>query len=264
MLNKARILPCLVPELRHIDLQWYILSSTPSTNTACRTLPDNGSRWVICCAEEQTAGKGRLGRQWNSPFAQNIYCSLRWRTQMKLPELTGLSQVISLALHRALSLFIDSATLSIKWPNDLMYAGKKIAGILIETVTSTSNETQVIIGFGVNVNSNTQISPLSEQPHCSMFDIQAHCFDRNLILAQCINQLYLTLQQFIENGLGFLLEEWHQHDSLYNQLIQVQQQHRQVKGIAKGINACGQLQLETDSGLQVFNAGDASICKPVK
>ena len=261
LLDEATIHSSLLPELIKTHPQWYILQSTPSTNSFCRQLSTSDCSWIICCAEEQTAGKGRLGRHWNSPFAQNIYCSIRWTAPCKIAQLSGLSLAVSLAIQQALSQYVDESSLGIKWPNDILLHGKKIAGILIEIVNATDAATQVVIGFGINVNSNTKQTPLSEHPHCSLFDSQLRIYNRNQILGQCLNQLFTVLQQFIDKGIEPILSQWRRHDVLYNQTIKLQQQDSFLQGIAKGINAKGELRLQTNTGILLINSGDASICK---
>lgn len=251
---RNRLLPAFASEMP----EFYLLHSTKSTNLFCRHI-DSCAPWIICCSEEQTAGKGRLGRKWNSPFAQNIYCSVRWTYQGALEKLSGLSLVVSLALHRALSVYLNEEQLQIKWPNDILYSKKKLAGILIEIYSEPHNAAHVIIGFGINVNTDTCVQPLSERAHCSMRDGHAQCYDRNLVLSDCLNALHKALQDFLHYGLEPLLSEWKPLDALLNQPVTIHQHTTVLQGIARGISPQGHLQLETTSGIIDICAGDATL-----
>lgn len=240
--------------------EFHFLQSTESTNLFCRKIT-SASKWLICCSEEQTAGKGRMGRQWVSPFAQNIYCTLKWLYHDSLEKLSGLSLAVSIALHRALSPYVEAEHLKIKWPNDLLYSGKKLSGILIEITSEPHNASQIIIGFGININTNTDLQALSEHPHCSLRDVTAKCYNRNPIISACLNHLHQVLTGFNEEGLKPFMAEWDAHDALYNQTVAIHQHHQTYYGIAKGISLSGHLQLQTSEGIVDITIGDASIQK---
>src|SRR5438552_678944 len=106
----------------------HLLSSVDSTNRYLKDLPMS-SHVDICCAETQTQGKGRFGRQWHSPFAENIYCSSRW-TLGDLTQLSGLSLITSLAVLATVKAIYPDPNLKLKWPNDLLWGNKKLSGSL--------------------------------------------------------------------------------------------------------------------------------------
>ena len=152
LLDQKKILTAL-PENLQTKIGLDIYSQLPSTNQYL--LDDNDRNYtqpVFCLAEMQTAGKGRMGRQWHSPFGQNIYCSLRWDLPVGVCQLSGLSLVIGLAVLKALQQFDPSLLLELKWPNDIFARGKKLGGILIEMLAKSSGSCSVIIGIGLNCN----------------------------------------------------------------------------------------------------------------
>src|SRR5690606_12851590 len=104
-----------------------------STNRFLKDLPTK-KILSICCTEMQTSGQGRFGRKWHSPYAENIYCSSLWTLPCSLSQLSGLSLIISLSLVHMLSENHIHDNIAIKWPNDILWKGKKLAGILIEVV----------------------------------------------------------------------------------------------------------------------------------
>lgn len=235
-----------------------VFERVDSTNLHCKIHGSNTPVYV-CCSEEQTAGRGRLGRQWLSPYGQNIYCSLSLTKAVALDTLTGLSLVVSLALRQALAQYIPKDDLVIKWPNDLLWNHKKLSGILVEINAEPHGSSQIIIGFGMNVHVDTKQMPLSAKPHCSLFDITHASFDRNTIIAECLNHLQNYLLRFWSHGFGHFLEEWAKFDYLYDKSIHVHQPNASHKGRAAGINEHGQLLLATSEGIQSISAGDASL-----
>ncbi|MCC5791672.1 MAG: biotin--[acetyl-CoA-carboxylase] ligase [Legionellaceae bacterium] len=259
LLDATSIRRKLSPEWLAVNPVLYLPSIVDSTNLFLKDA-DKQLPWAICCSEQQLAGRGRLGRPWNSPFGHNIYCSVNWRYEGSLHQLSGLSLAVSLALHQALSAWVQPEVLQIKWPNDLLWQGKKIAGILIEISAEPHGGAQVIIGFGININTHTPTYPLSDAPHCSLRDIKPQYFDRNPIVAQCLNQLYRLLSQFEQQGLNDWLPAWQQHDALYGKAVTIYQQQQQIEGIARGISPTGNLLLEIPSGQTVeITVGDASL-----
>ncbi|NNM59820.1 MAG: biotin--[acetyl-CoA-carboxylase] ligase, partial [Legionellales bacterium] len=149
--------------------QWDIFGSIDSTSDYFRSqAPRDGLH--VCLAEHQTAGRGRFGRAWHSPFGANIYLSCRWPLNQDASNLGGLSLVISLAIVAALSEYGISG-LSIKWPNDILWQGKKLAGVLVELQAESHGLTQIIIGIGINVNMKRLPTPEINQAWVSLDSI---------------------------------------------------------------------------------------------
>ncbi|MCB1639256.1 MAG: biotin--[acetyl-CoA-carboxylase] ligase, partial [Thiothrix sp.] len=152
----------------------HIFQALDSTN---RWLLEQGKGGDVCLAETQTAGRGRYGKSWQSP-AGNIYCSVRWHFEVIPPHFGCLSLVVGVALARAL----EQAGLQghgLKWPNDLWHQDRKLGGILIQTAEVLS---QVVIGFGLNVNIDPQNGDPIDQPWCQLSDLLVSLPDRNHLL----------------------------------------------------------------------------------
>ncbi|WP_235263807.1 biotin--[acetyl-CoA-carboxylase] ligase [Nitrincola sp. A-D6] len=131
--------------LEEVDLRL----STGSTNELALEGLRHGVHRGLYVAEQQTAGRGRRGRQWVSPFASGLYFSLAWRFRCGVTALEGLSLTVGLALKRVLDK-AGYADIGVKWPNDLLVNGKKLAGVLIEVTGDTAVESQLVIGIGMN------------------------------------------------------------------------------------------------------------------
>jgi BirA family biotin operon repressor/biotin-[acetyl-CoA-carboxylase] ligase len=237
----------------------HLFSSIDSTNQYLKNLAAPHAI-EICCAEMQTAGRGRFGRTWYSPFGENVYCSSRWHFDCDLQRLSGLSLVVSLASFLCLQRWGIGEQLKIKWPNDLLWQDQKISGNLIEVVSET--QTDVVIGIGINANSKLQSNSRPPSTWCSMRDILGTAIDRNCLIADLIIQLDDFLQIFILEGLEPFMPLWQQVDYLYGQTICVSEPQGQRIGLAQGISSAGQLIFLDEQGKTHFlSSADTSLHK---
>lgn len=255
LLNKKSIQANLKNKLIEID----ILDAIDSTNLYLKKYIKNRDT-RICIAEQQTKGAGRLGREWHSPFGLNIYFSCLYCFNKDINELSGLGLVVSLAALKTLQTYIPNG-LNVKWPNDIFYENKKMAGILIEAQTKPENKTAVIIGIGINVNMQNDDNKIS-QAWTSLFSILNKEVDRNLLCATLTNNLMDYLDKFDKQSLIAFKEEWHASDCLFNKKITLQNATMTTTGIAVGINDLGNLLLKTEKDeIKIFSSGDTSIKK---
>jgi BirA family transcriptional regulator, biotin operon repressor / biotin---[acetyl-CoA-carboxylase] ligase len=242
----------------HNPIHLHLFPSIDSTNRYLKELPIS-SPLALCCAELQTQGRGRFGRSWHSPFGENIYCSSRWSLQGDLTKLSGLSLVTSLAVVATLKEFNENVPIKIKWPNDILWKDKKLCGSLIEIIAESNANAQIIIGIGLNVNSDTQRNPLPDKAWCSLYEITQKRHDRNKLIARLIVNLERYLTRFIHLDLHAFMDEWHQYDYLLDKNITVHQAFESISGVACGINGSGQLILENQEGRHLLSSGDTSL-----
>lgn len=208
-----------------------------------------------CLAETQTAGRGRRGRDWVSPLGANLYLSLLWRFNDGPARLAGLSLAVALAMVRAFrGLGIEG--IGVKWPNDLLWQGKKVAGVLLEVSGESSGPCQVVIGIGVNIG----MRPGTEvgQPWADLQAIQPG-LSRNAVAGALLDELLALLATFDATGLRPWLDEWRAVDLYAGRRVVLLLHHREVIGIARGIDADGLLRLETAEGIQRFASGEVSL-----
>lgn len=261
LLNKQQITEHLLEKKISTPFNLHLTTSIHSTNLFLKNLPPS-HLLEICCAETQTQGRGRFGRQWYSPFGENIYCSSRWNLNYDLSKFSGLSLVTSLAILHTLNEFQLAGEIKIKWPNDIYWTDKKLCGSLIEILAESNGNSQVIIGIGLNVNTDTKKHPLLESSWCSLYEITKNHFDRNLIIACLISNLEHYLNKFIANDLNAFMDEWNQVDYLAGKYIQITQPQGSLAGTACGINQQGQLILEDSKGIRhLLSSGDTSVQK---
>jgi len=236
-----------------------LFASIGSTNQYLKDLPANQSL-EICLAEHQSQGRGRFGRYWHSPFGENIYCSIRMRFPYDLIKLSGLALITSLAIRSTLQQLPGVADIQIKWPNDLYWHEKKLGGSLIEIMAESNGEAEIIIGTGLNINTNTICNQLHDKPWCSLWEITKSYHNRNFIIAALIANFHSYYRQFIEKGWQHFVDEWHAADYLYGKLICVAKADEILEGIAQGINELGQLILKDNQGVHhVLTSGDTTL-----
>lgn len=253
LLQESEIKKYLSPPIPAIT----IFERIPSTNAylEAQSFSDVAH---ICLAEQQTQGRGRLQREWYSPFAQNIYFSLSYPFKNALNKLQGLSLVVSLAVIQTLQACRLPNSLFVKWPNDVMYADKKISGNLI-SLQAHAETTRAIIGIGVNVNMTNDDKNIN-QAWTSIKAITGETVDRNWLCSVLINNLSSYLEKFSQCGLSVFIDEWQSVDRLNGKKISVQSVDKKYTGIVRGINSQGNLLLELSDGkLVAFSSGDTTL-----
>ncbi len=239
-------------EERELHLQ------TESTNELAIDALRKGVNRGIYIAEQQTAGRGRRGRKWVSPFGSGIYFSLAWRFRCGVNELEGLSLVVGLAVKRVLDR-IGVAGVQVKWPNDLLIQGAKLAGVLIEVQGDTAIESQLVIGIGINAALSKDNASSIDQPWVDIKQ-QGVAFTRTDLLAHVINELVPLLKEFELEGFQRFRDEWTQGDIFFEKPVRVQTgADRYITGIAKGVSETGALLLETEEGVRHLHGGEVSL-----
>ncbi len=246
--------------LQHENLDIEIFETITSTNSYLKTCEHNETI-KICLAEQQTQGIGRFNRNWHSPFSQNIYLSCRYPFNKDISELGGLSLAVSLAVLKAIQVEHHDLKFQLKWPNDIVYEDKKLAGSLIEIIAN-DGEYDAIIGIGLNVNMLEDDAKIP-QPWTSLRQIFGHYIDRNILATNLINTLLKYLDKFATYGLEPFLSEWNQYNQLLGKKISLKHGNEETQGTVIGINNHGHLLLElADSSVQAFSSGDTTIYKP--
>ncbi len=236
-----------------------VFESIESTNTYLRNLKPS-THPVICLAEQQTAGRGRLGRDWYSPFGENIYLSCAYPFQKDLTHLAGLSLVVGVSIIKALTGIVSN--LKVKWPNDVFWFDKKLAGSLIEVQAESHGACHAIIGIGMNVNMQKAKSRAITQPWASLSVIAQHYQDRNQIAVKLLKQLLADLAVFSQQGFKAFQADWNQYDYLLNRTVTLAGNAEKISGVVQGISEQGHLVLRLPHGeLRVFSSGDTSLVK---
>lgn len=252
------------PRLRHRSVKLETLEKTASTNDYLKQFTRDNKKIVACLAEAQTTGKGRLHRQWHSPFAENIYLSLLCPFEKDISELSGLSLVVGLAVCRAIESKVDlqGKQLTLKWPNDILIDHYKLAGTLIEIQAESNGFCQVIIGIGVNINMHKALKKDIDQAWTSLFKITNQYIDRNILCPEIIDTLIDYLERFSSQGLLAFIREWQKRDCLADSVVSIVSGNKKSTGICTGINKQGHLTIKTEKGdTLTFSSGDTTLLK---
>jgi len=238
----------------------HIAEKIDSTNSWAKSAAGKNQGTSIFLAEQQTAGRGRMGRQWSSPIAANIYLSLHRRFNKGLPALSGLSLVVGVILAKSLRAQGFSG-IGLKWPNDIVVAGyKKCGGILIEVSGEANAEISAVIGIGLNVNMPLNAAANIDQPWTDLQQLAGgKVLSRNRILAELLNELLTGLQRFEEQGAAGFLSQWADYDMLLNQDVKLLDGLQTQTGRVLGITEHGALRLRQGSEERHYHSGEISV-----
>ncbi len=184
-------------------------AETDSTNIRAKYLANEGApEGTVVVAEKQTQGKGRRGRTWFSPPGEGIYASIILRPPISPNEAPKLTLMTAVALAEAL-LSLTSLKVRIKWPNDILVKGRKVAGILTEISTEMDRIDYVIIGVGVNVNTPREgLSPDIAQLATSVYMETGKAFPRIVLLRAFLQWLEIYYEAFKTKGFDPILSRW--------------------------------------------------------
>ncbi|MBP5120516.1 bifunctional biotin--[acetyl-CoA-carboxylase] ligase/biotin operon repressor BirA [Pseudomonas protegens] len=234
-----------------------ILDSIDSTNAqALRSIEEGSVAPFLVLAERQTVGRGRRGRKWVSPFAENIYYSLVLRMDGGLRQLEGLSLVVGLAVMHTLREYgIPSAGL--KWPNDVLVGQKKVAGILLELVGDPADVCHVVLGIGINV--NMQSAEEIDQEWTSVRLESGKVIDRNQLVARLNEVLVSYLERHRLNGFSAIQGEWEQGHLWQGRAVSLIAGVNKIDGVVLGIDRQGALRLSVEGEEKTYSGGELSL-----
>ncbi len=261
LLDKTRIAHYIKSRGDLTPSEILIFDELASTNSYLEELiRASGAKKYICLAEYQTSGRGRFGRAWVSPFARNICLSVAWPFFRELRELSGLGLVIAVATINALRSYGVQEGLSLKWPNDILWEGRKLAGILIEIFGEAHHAYVAIIGLGLNVNMFKEVGQKIEQPWCDIAQITKAIPQRNKLVGLLLDNILTAITTYQDCGLKPFLKVWQRFDVTYGKKVTLVASGRKITGIGCGINAAGCLLLKDRGGeMHTFAAGEVSL-----
>ncbi len=255
--------PELVPLLttRRIGYDCRYVSETGSTNRDVATLAEEGApEGLVIAAGAQVKGRGRMTRVWFSPSAVNLYFSVLLRPAVEPGRAASLPLVAGLAVAEALRERVPGLALQIKWPNDILIAGKKVCGILCEMQAETDCVRHIILGVGVNVNLTRDLLPEELLGRATSLRIETgQTFSRAAVLAAILNRFEPLYDRWRAEGLAPLMEAIGAFDALRGRRVTLNQGGRQITGRADGILADGALRLATAQGDVSVYSGEAHI-----
>ena len=243
MLDELQVVPLLDSTNRHLSAAYA---------------PDRPARAAVL-AEFQTDGRGRRGRRWISPFAANIYLSLRWQFHAPAAALGLLSLAVASELAAELARLGLSGH-GVKWPNDLYWQGRKLGGLLLELSGEQQGPCAVVIGLGLNWSMPVAVAAEIDQPWT---DIQtamgSEAPGRNALAGRALTALIAACQRYAQSGFEGFAEQWEAHDLVRGRLVDVHHGGRVTRGRALGIDTQGRLELACEDRVLSFSSGEVSV-----
>ncbi|MFT3790967.1 MAG: biotin--[acetyl-CoA-carboxylase] ligase [Rudaea sp.] len=241
--------------LQTLAVHWQI----DSTSTELQRRAAAGSDMIeVCLAETQTAGRGRRGRAWQSPLGGNLYFSLLRHFEAGMAALSGLSLVAGIAVVDALA-DCGVAGVGLKWPNDVLVDGRKLAGILVELGGEFLGPCHAVIGIGINLRLPPQARARIDQPAIDVAALGGEMPSRNRLAACLIERLVAALDRFEMQGFAASVEAYARHDLLRDRPVRVLATGSAHDGVAAGVDARGALIVRHGKTVTHYDSAEVSV-----
>ena len=259
LLDTDQILAAMSVPGRALLSELSLHSQIDSTNAeAMRRVEAGAGSGLVCTAEQQTAGRGRRGRQWISPYGSNLYLSLVWDFSAGAVALEGLSLAVGVAVTDALER-MGIAGLSLKWPNDILCRDAKLGGVLIELAGDPGGVCSAIVGVGINLRMPAGEAAAIDQNWTDLTAVAGSAPPRNVLLAALLDELLTLLANFQALGFEPWRERWLQRDHYAGRELIIHSGDTQLAGTNAGISDNGSLLLKVGGLVQEVRGGEVSL-----
>jgi BirA family transcriptional regulator, biotin operon repressor / biotin---[acetyl-CoA-carboxylase] ligase len=234
---------------KRLDVKFHYFCETDSTNTQARRLAEAGAaEGEVVVADAQSQGRGRLGRVWQSPPFANLYLSILLRPNLPPANAAQITLMAAVSLAETVESFLRRPT-AIKWPNDLLIDGKKLAGILTEAACDSERVEYVILGIGLNLNYNVHEMPAELRGRAtSLAHLTGRALNRESVLRRLIQDLDRCYGELETSGFEALRPRWEARFIWRGRRVRVELGDQVLIGRAQGIEPGGALILEEDDG----------------
>jgi len=235
-----------------------------STNRAAGELGRRGAvEGTLVVADAQTAGRGRMGRSWESPAGENLYFSILLTPNVEPARVPQLALVAAAAVHAGLAECCPDIVAQIKWPNDILVGGRKVAGILCEASLEADRVHRVVLGVGINV-CGASVPRALRATATTLRIAGGRRVSRPALLGAVLNHLEARYERWLQDGsLAGLREYFERHSALNGRPVAAENHSGVVHGTARGITPTGELVIETAGGAQLhLLAGDVHLLPP--
>ena len=256
-LNPGRIAALCRPTAQQIDVR--VVDETGSTNADLLAALPTLTAPVLLIARSQTAGRGRAGRSWLSAAGKSLTFSLAWKFSLPVHALVGLPLAVGVSIAESLAMF--NVQVRLKWPNDVLHEGRKLAGILIESASAgraSHDESWAVIGIGINMALSDSMTAEIGRPVANIPWLAE--LDQDMLMATLASGLAEALVQFEHEGLGAFTPRWNALHAYAGQAVMILDDGKlQQEGVAVGVDDIGRFLLDTPSGRTAVMAGDVSL-----
>lgn len=263
LLDAERIRAALPAPAAALVNEVEVHTSIASTNSRLLELARAGAAsGRVCLAEHQSHGRGRHGRSWTSPFGRGLLLSILWRFNCGPAGLAGLSLAAGAAVAVALR-DIGLPEIGLKWPNDLLWQDRKLAGLLVEVAGEANGPSYVVVGLGLNLRLSDRQAQGIDQPWVDLATALGDTgHGRNGLAATFIAALAAALDRFAGDGLAPFVPLWEGFDRHAGLPVTLVFGNDSIMGIHMGITAAGALRVLTADGERAFHAGEVML-RPV-
>jgi len=238
-------------------IAWY--PELDTTQRTARELADGGApEGTVVVADRQRRGRGRLGRQWQSPAGVNLYCTILLRPSLAPAIVPQLALVGGLAVADAVTAELGTAP-ALKWPNDVLIGGRKVAGILTEMQAELERVRYVLMGIGVNVNQERFPASLG-QTATSLARLAGRPIDRARFTARLLAALEARYGRFVSEGLASMRRDWESLSCLHGRTVRVTVADHVTAGRVVGLDEDGALLIAgRDGEVTRVTAGEVTL-----
>jgi BirA family biotin operon repressor/biotin-[acetyl-CoA-carboxylase] ligase len=264
LLDRSRLLKLMGEAATSIRDRLHVLDEVDSTNRylAEQVAADRDINGATCVAEAQSGGRGRRGRSWVTTPYCNLMLSMAWRFPGGPGLVSGLSLAAGVALLRALEEYGVSGA-GLKWPNDVLWDNRKLAGLLVDVQGEAAGPTLVILGVGINGYISPQDAAHIDQPWIDLQGITGETTDRNRLAALVVRRLLDMFHLFAAKGFAPFREDWQKRHLFHGRRVRLLQGEREFTGTAEGIDETGGLIIRHARNRQIFHSGEVSL-RPVR
>lgn len=241
----------LSPEKISVPGKVYYKKTTGSTNSDAKnteSVPDKS----VFLADSQTAGRGRLGRNWESPEGCGIWMSIYLIPKMDIRNVAQVTLIAGMAVSNVIS------GTQIKWPNDVLFGEKKVAGILTELAFTKEKEPCVIVGIGINVNNEDFPDDLKDKA-TSLYIETGKKTEREMLINEILNQFFLLYELFEEKGFSVLKDKYEKRCVTLGKDVYIMNDGKKISAKAVGINEKGELLAEINGEIKAVNSCEVSV-----
>lgn len=226
----------------------YVLDNAKAADSGC-----------VCLAEVQRRGRGRHGRNWMATPYRNLMLSMAWLFPVGPGIITGLSLAAGTAVLNALDEY-GIRDLGLKWPNDVMHCGRKLAGLLIDIQGEAAGPTLTALGVGINAQLDAAQAARIDQPWIDIASISGKTVDRNRLAAHVIARLWEMFERFSAEGFAPFRKDWERRDLYRSQRVRLIQGEHEIEGTVEGVDETGALRLCDARGRRwTFHSGEISL-----
>lgn len=248
-LERRRTLPSSLEVLETVDsTNRYLVERAPVLSSG-----------TVCLSETQTHGRGRRGRGWLASPYRNLLLSIAWRFDTGPAMVAAFGLAAGLALLEALEEY-GASGVGLKWPNDIVWRGRKLAGLLADVQGEAAGPALVVLGAGINCRVSEREARGIDQPWADLEEVMGSAIDRSRLAALVIARLYGACQLFAVKGFGHFHETWEQRHVYHGQTVRLMTSAATVTGTVAGVDVGGALRLIDAQGEErLYHAGEISL-----